>query len=178
VAEVPGDRPLVVTCGASVRELASSPVRDSHLPLLASTGSAAAVAMGVAGHMTGGRRHRGRWLAAVCRGRELNRVPARQRHLPFSRIPNGPSFATATADESAALTTVWRSRKPERVSGTAEEIKEYRRRLRHRRWHAEHGNLRSGKAANWHCSTREYSAIRAMANMKVPWPVVTFGERP
>ena len=43
-----GDRPLIVTCGASARELASFSVRDSHLPLLDSMGSAAAVALGVA----------------------------------------------------------------------------------------------------------------------------------
>lgn len=43
-----GDRPLVITCGATARELASFSVRDSHLPLLDSMGSAAAVALGVA----------------------------------------------------------------------------------------------------------------------------------
>jgi sulfopyruvate decarboxylase subunit beta len=43
-----GDAPLVVTCGAAARELASLVRRDSHLHLLDSMGLAAAVAAGVA----------------------------------------------------------------------------------------------------------------------------------
>jgi sulfopyruvate decarboxylase subunit beta len=46
--DVFGGHPLVITCGATARELASFSVRDSHLPLLDSMGSAAAVALGVA----------------------------------------------------------------------------------------------------------------------------------
>lgn len=42
------DAPLVVTCGATARELASLGCRDSHLPLLDSMGLAGAVGLGLA----------------------------------------------------------------------------------------------------------------------------------
>jgi thiamine pyrophosphate-dependent acetolactate synthase large subunit-like protein len=42
------DRPIVVTCGATARELASIGARDTHLYLLDSMGAAAAVGLGLA----------------------------------------------------------------------------------------------------------------------------------
>lgn len=42
------DRPLVVTCGATARELASVGMRDNHLYLLDSMGAAGAVGLGLA----------------------------------------------------------------------------------------------------------------------------------
>lgn len=42
------DRPLVITCGATARELASVGVRDNHLYLLDSMGAAGPVALGLA----------------------------------------------------------------------------------------------------------------------------------
>ena len=48
IDEVFRDRPLVMTCGAPARELASIARRDSHLYLLDSMGLAAAVGAGLA----------------------------------------------------------------------------------------------------------------------------------
>jgi sulfopyruvate decarboxylase subunit beta len=48
VDDVWGDAPLVVTCGATAREMASLNRRDSHLYLLDSMGAAAAVGLGLA----------------------------------------------------------------------------------------------------------------------------------
>lgn len=48
IDDVYADSPLVVTCGASARELASLGSRDSHLPLLDSMGLAGAVGLGLA----------------------------------------------------------------------------------------------------------------------------------
>lgn len=42
------DRPIVITCGATARELADVGVRDNHLYLLDSMGSAGAVGLGLA----------------------------------------------------------------------------------------------------------------------------------
>ncbi len=42
------DRPLVVTCGATARELASLGLRPTHLPLLDSMGLTTAIGLGVA----------------------------------------------------------------------------------------------------------------------------------
>lgn len=56
VDEVWADEPLVVTCGATAREMASVNRRDSHLYLLDSMGAAAAVGLGLAlaGHRSVG----------------------------------------------------------------------------------------------------------------------------
>jgi thiamine pyrophosphate-dependent acetolactate synthase large subunit-like protein len=48
IDDVYGDTPLVVTCGATAREMASLHQRDSHLYLLDSMGAAAAVGIGLA----------------------------------------------------------------------------------------------------------------------------------
>jgi sulfopyruvate decarboxylase subunit beta len=56
IDEVWADDPLVVTCGATAREMASVNRRDSHLYLLDSMGAAAAVGLGLAlaGHRSVG----------------------------------------------------------------------------------------------------------------------------
>jgi thiamine pyrophosphate-dependent acetolactate synthase large subunit-like protein len=48
IDEVYSDRPLVITCGATARELAHVGVRDNHLYLLDSMGAAGAVGLGLA----------------------------------------------------------------------------------------------------------------------------------
>jgi sulfopyruvate decarboxylase subunit beta len=51
IDETVGDHPLVITCGATARELASISRRPSHLPLLDSMGLTSALGLGVAlGH--------------------------------------------------------------------------------------------------------------------------------